>query len=41
MATRLVGPVLLYTARREEERLARGITYEPKTFIERKNWGRE
>jgi len=38
MAARLLGPVLLYTARREEERLARGVTYEPRTFIERRNW---
>ena len=25
-------------ARREERRLEKGITYEPETFIERKNW---
>jgi len=35
---RLFGPVLVWTTRREEERLARGVTYEPRTFIERKNW---
>lgn len=35
---RLLGPLLLWTARREEKRMARGVTYEPKTFIERKNW---
>lgn len=34
----LLGRVLLWTARREEKRLARGHTYEPKTFIERRNW---
>ena len=33
-----VGPILLWTARREEKRLARGQTYEPPTFIERRNW---
>ena len=38
MASKLLGPVMLYTTRREEERLARGVTYEPRTFIERKNW---
>ncbi|MBI4875487.1 MAG: cobalamin B12-binding domain-containing protein [Acidobacteria bacterium] len=32
------GPVLLWTARREEKRLARGVTYEPPTIIERRNW---
>lgn len=37
-AGRLLGPLLLWTARREERRLARGITYEPPTIIERKNW---
>lgn len=35
---RLFDPVLVWTTRREEERLARGVTYEPRTFIERKNW---
>ncbi len=34
----LLGPVLLWTSRREERRLARGKTYEPKTIIERRNW---
>ena len=38
LSARLLGPVLVWTTRREEERLARGITYEPRTFIERKNW---
>ena len=33
-----LGPVLLWTARREEKRLARGKTYEPPTILERKNW---
>ena len=33
-----LGPVLLWTTRREEKRLAKGRTYEPPTFIERRNW---
>jgi radical SAM superfamily enzyme YgiQ (UPF0313 family) len=33
-----LGPILLWTTRREENRLARGRTYEPPTFIERRNW---
>lgn len=37
-AARLIGPVMLWSARREERRLARGKTYEPPTFIERSNW---
>lgn len=34
----LLGPVLLWSARREERRLASGRTYEPPTIIERSNW---
>ena len=34
----LLGPLLLWTSRREHKRLAEGKTYEPKTFIERRNW---
>jgi len=34
----ILGPVLLWTTRREERRLARGVTYEPPTIVERKNW---
>ncbi len=34
----LFGPVLLWTSKREEKRLARGQTYEPSTFIQRTNW---
>jgi radical SAM superfamily enzyme YgiQ (UPF0313 family) len=34
----LLGPVLLWTSRREEKRLAQGKTYEPQTFIEHRNW---
>jgi radical SAM superfamily enzyme YgiQ (UPF0313 family) len=33
------GPVLLWTTRREERRLAAGRVYEPPTIIERHNWG--
>jgi radical SAM superfamily enzyme YgiQ (UPF0313 family) len=33
-----LGPVLLWSARREEKRLANGCTYEPRTIIERRNW---
>ena len=33
-----LGPVLLWSARREERRLAAGHTYEPATIIERRNW---
>jgi hypothetical protein len=38
LSERLLGPLLLATAKREERRLARGITYEPKAIIERTNW---
>jgi radical SAM superfamily enzyme YgiQ (UPF0313 family) len=38
MTARLLGPVLLWTTRREEKRLAQGKTYEPPTFLERTNW---
>jgi radical SAM superfamily enzyme YgiQ (UPF0313 family) len=38
-ASRAGGPVLLWTVRREERRLAAGRTYEPPTFLERSNWG--
>ena len=34
----ILGPVFLWTTRREERRLARGKTYEPPTVIERRNW---
>jgi radical SAM superfamily enzyme YgiQ (UPF0313 family) len=35
---RMIGPLLLWTTRREQKRLARGVTYEPKTFVNRTNW---
>jgi radical SAM superfamily enzyme YgiQ (UPF0313 family) len=34
----LLGPVLLWTSRREQKQLAEGKTYEPKSIIERHNW---
>ena len=40
-ASHLLGPVLLWSARREEKRLAAGQTYEPGTIVERKNWTAE
>jgi len=33
-----MGPVLLWTTRREERRLAAGVTYEPPMILERRNW---
>ncbi len=36
--TALLGPVMLISSRREQRQLAEGKTYEPKTFIERRNW---
>jgi radical SAM superfamily enzyme YgiQ (UPF0313 family) len=38
LSTAVLGPILLWSSRREEKRLARGRTYEPPTFIERTNW---
>jgi radical SAM superfamily enzyme YgiQ (UPF0313 family) len=35
---RLFGPLLLWTAKREQKRLASGVTYEPETFLQRTNW---
>lgn len=34
----LAGPVLAWTSAREERKLAAGVTYEPPTFCERRNW---
>ncbi len=34
----LLGPVLLWTSRREQKQLGKGKTYEPRTFIEHRNW---
>jgi radical SAM superfamily enzyme YgiQ (UPF0313 family) len=33
-----LGPVMLWSTRREQRRLERGVTYEPATVIERRNW---
>ncbi len=38
VVSRTLGPVLLWSAKREEKRLAAGGTYEPRTIIERRNW---
>jgi radical SAM superfamily enzyme YgiQ (UPF0313 family) len=38
IASRAIGPVLWWTTRREERRLAAGWTYEPPTILERTNW---
>jgi radical SAM superfamily enzyme YgiQ (UPF0313 family) len=34
----LLGPLLLWTSRREERRHPRGRPLEPRTFVERRNW---
>lgn len=33
----IVGPILLWSSRREDRRMAQGQTYEPQTFLERRN----
>ncbi|MGC2818937.1 MAG: cobalamin-dependent protein [Candidatus Sulfotelmatobacter sp.] len=33
-----LGPILLWSTRREQKRLLAGCTYEPPTFLERRNW---
>jgi radical SAM superfamily enzyme YgiQ (UPF0313 family) len=38
LAAASLGPMLLWSTRREEHRLAAGRTYEPPTFLERRNW---
>jgi len=38
LAAAAIGPIILWSAYREEERLAAGHTYEPPTFVERTNW---
>jgi radical SAM superfamily enzyme YgiQ (UPF0313 family) len=38
IASAVLGPLLLWSARREERRLAAGFTYEPKPIVERRNW---
>ncbi len=34
----LLGPVLLWTSKREQRQLEAGKTYEPPMFVERRNW---
>jgi hypothetical protein len=36
--TWIFGPVALWASRREQKRLAKGKTYEPKTIVEHRNW---
>ncbi len=36
--SRLLGPVLLWTTKREQRRLVRGYSYEPPVIVERRNW---
>jgi radical SAM superfamily enzyme YgiQ (UPF0313 family) len=38
MSSGSLGPVLWWTTRREGHRLASGRTYEPPTFLDRRNW---
>lgn len=38
MMPAVLGPLFLWTTRREERRLARRKTYEPPTIVERSNW---
>ena len=38
VASRALGPVVLWSARREARKLAQGHTYEPQTIVERRNW---
>ena len=40
VAARVLGPWMLWTARREERRLGAGLTYEPRTIVERDRWAR-
>jgi hypothetical protein len=40
-AGKLLGPILWWTSRREEKRLAAGHCYEPATIIDRRNWVNE
>jgi radical SAM superfamily enzyme YgiQ (UPF0313 family) len=41
VVSRVAGPVLWWTTRREERRLAAGRTYEPPTIVERTHWSTE
>jgi radical SAM superfamily enzyme YgiQ (UPF0313 family) len=37
LAARVIGPALWWTSQREQKRLENGLTYEPRTFVERRN----
>ena len=39
MINRLVGPVLLWSARRDARLAPTGRRLEPQTFVDRRNWG--
>jgi radical SAM superfamily enzyme YgiQ (UPF0313 family) len=38
LAASVLGPLILWSSRREEKRLARGFRYEPSVIVERRNW---
>ena len=38
LAASVLGPLILWTSKREEKRLAKGFRYEPPVVIERRNW---
>jgi len=35
---RMLGPILAWISKREDRRLANGVTYQPQAFVERHNW---
>ena len=38
LASAIVGPLMLWAAKREGKRLATGSAYEPHMIVERRNW---
>jgi hypothetical protein len=38
LAASFLGPLILWTSKREEKRLANGFRYEPQVVVERRNW---
>ena len=38
LLARALGPFLLWTSRREQRQLGKGKTYEPRSFVEHRNW---
>jgi hypothetical protein len=38
LAASVLGPLILWTSKREEKRLASGFTWEPAVVVERRNW---